>query len=94
MYYRILEEDGKLYSPFGYNSSSQKEFKKDVEHLLTESLSYMDVVQTLELKWDVFKKKMKSYGFIIQESVTTFEPIDTDDWSFDDDDVFDYEDNY
>jgi hypothetical protein len=99
MYYRILEEDLNSYSPFGYNQSSKESFKKDVEHLLTESLAYLDVIQVCSLKWDQFKVRLKSYGLIVEECPVPFEPVDSVDWNFDndDDDMFggqDFDNNY
>ena len=86
MYYRILEEDLNSYSPFGYNENSRENFKKDVEHLLMESLSFNDVTEVSKLKFDQYRAKLRSYGLIIEESSVPFESIDSIGWSFDDDD--------
>lgn len=98
MHYRIFEEELNSYSPFGYNQSSKESFKKDVEHLLMESLSYIDVQNITSLKFDQYKAKLRSYSLIVEESSVPFEPIDSIGWDFDDDDdIFgdpDFDDNY
>lgn len=97
MYYRIFDQETKSYSPFGYNESDQKNFKKDAEFLLQENLSFNDVTEISSLKMDQYKIRLKTYGFLVEESTTPFESLDSESWEFndEDDDVFGYSDfNY
>lgn len=92
MYYRIFDCESESHITALSNLESKTAIKKEMEPLLSESLSSQDVKDLSSLSWDGYVDKLKEVGYLVESQPMPFEVGDIlslDDWM----DLEDYEDD-